>query len=306
MNARPSRIRSLAVGLARLRAAQPRAARPGAVPAQVMALIRSDVERYVHMLDRDGTAGGRRFPAPTLRALVMCHGLSASIVYRLGNAVVCWRPASPPARVARLGARLAHFAAARTVAVLFGIQIAERATIGPGLYIGHFGGVIIGPVTLGRNCNVSHGVTLGFSALVHGAGTPRIGDRVWIGPGAVVVGAITVGDDAVIGANSVVSRSVPPRTAALGNPAELKPGRASFDMLTYPGAESDPDRTRSLEVLRSAALGTTAVLRSGDASRSAELSFSPDERTPLQASPPDIGITVPPRTAADQQPGEAR
>lgn len=223
---------------------------PGTPPAALRALIRSDIERYAHMLDRDRTAvvpGGRHLAAA--RALVMCPGLHASLVYRVGHAVLRWQPRSPAARLARVAARLAHFAGARAVEALAGIRIAERATIGPGLYIGHFGGVIIGPATIGRNCNISHGVTIGFSASVRGPGLPTIGDRVWIGPGAVVVGAITVGDDSVIGANAVVHRPVPARTAAIGNPAQLRPGRASFDKLTYRGAEVDEDRLRSIAAM---------------------------------------------------------
>jgi serine O-acetyltransferase len=216
----------------------------------VLGLVRSDVARYVHMLDRDGVAsipGGRVVAA--LRALAMYPGLHATIVYRLGHAVVGWQPATAAGRGLRLLARIAHFVAARLVEVLHGIRIAERATIGAGLYIGHCGGVIIGPVTLGRHCNISHGATLGYSASVRRPGLPRLGDRVWIGPGAVVVGRITVGDDAVVGANAVVNRSVPARTAAIGNPAELHPGRASFEMLTYRGDDLDEQRLRSLAQL---------------------------------------------------------
>jgi serine O-acetyltransferase len=214
--------------------------------AAVLGLIRSDVARYVHMLDRDAVApvvGGRA--AAALRAFAMYPGLHATVVYRIGHAVVRWRPSTAAGRALRLLARLAHFAVARVVESLHGVRIAERARIGAGLYIGHCGGVIIGPVSLGRNCNVSHGVTLGYSASVRRPGLPEIGDRVWIGPGAVVVGAITVGDDAAIGANAVVNRSVPARASAIGNPAELHPGRGSFDMLTYPGDDRDGQRLRS-------------------------------------------------------------
>lgn len=237
-------------------------AAPGHAPAgaAVLALIRSDVARYVHMLDRDGVAplrGGRTVAA--LRAFAMYPGLHATAVYRIGHAVVRWQPSTAAGRALRLLARLAHFAVARVVESLHGVRIAERARIGPGLYVGHCGGVIIGPVALGRNCNVSHGVTLGYSASVRRPGLPEIGDRVWIGPGAVVVGAITVGEDAAIGANAVVNRSVPARSAAIGNPAVLHPDRGSFDMLTYPGDDRDGPRLRSLARLGERSRPSTAT-----------------------------------------------
>lgn len=224
--------------------------RDAAPVAGALALVRADVARYVHMLDRDGVAPLAGGPLiATLRALAMYPGLHATIVYRIGHAVLVWRPATPAGRALRLLARVAHFVLARLVETRHGVRIAERARIGAGLYIGHAGGVIIGPVTLGASCNVSHGVTLGYSASVRRPGLPQLGDRVWIGPGAVVVGAITVGDDAVVGANAVVNRSVPARTAAIGNPAVLHRGRASFDMLTYPGDDHDEPRLRSLAEL---------------------------------------------------------
>lgn len=71
----------------------------------------------------------------------------------------------------------------------------------------------------------------------------------WIGPGAVVAGGITVGQDAVIGANTVVTRPVPARSAVLGHPAEPRTGRGGFGMVVYRGSEDDPGRTRSLEDL---------------------------------------------------------
>jgi serine O-acetyltransferase len=233
--------------------------------ASMWSLIRSDVDRYRYMMALDGTAEPGRDgdtagtgPVATVRAVVLCKGLQASVVYRLGHALYRWQPRNPPARIARIGGRLLHFGATRLIEMTTGISIAERASIGRGLYIGHFGGVIIGVVNLGENCNISHGVTLGRSGRVGSYGRPTLHDRVWVGPGAVVTGPVTVGHDAVIGANAVVTRDVPAGTAALGVPATLRPGKSSFDMITYRNAATDPARTAARGALtddRSATAG---------------------------------------------------
>lgn len=215
---------------------------------RLLTLVRSDVDRYSYMLERDGTAAlPRETPLTSgLRALAMCPGLRAVLVHRAGHALVTWSPTSKVGRAARLTGRLAHFAANRWVEITTGISIAERATVGRGFYIGHFGGVIVGAATLGDNCTIGHGVTIGRSGRAGEDGRPRLGDRVWIGPGAVVVGGITVGEDAVVGANAVVTKPVPPRNSALGVPAAVRPGPGSFGMVVYRGAEADAERDLSL------------------------------------------------------------
>lgn len=214
-------------------------------------LVRSDIDRYSYMLERDGTAALPRETRVTsgLRALAMCPGLRAVLVHRVGHALVVWTPTNRAGRAARLGGRLGHFAANRWIEVTTGISIAERATIGRGLYIGHFGGVIVGAAELGDHCTLSHGVTIGRSGRAGEDDRPRIGDRAWIGPGAVVTGALTVGQDAVVGANAVVTRPVPPRSSALGVPARISTGPGSFDMVVYRNADTDEQRTRSLRAL---------------------------------------------------------
>lgn len=217
---------------------------------RVWSLIRSDIDRYRFMMAIDETApmaktGGA---VVTLRTVVLCKGLQATIVYRLGHAMLEWQPAGVVGVIAKRFGRLAHFVASKLVEMTTGISIAERAQIGPGFYIGHFGGVIVGVVRIGANCNISHGVTLGRSGRVGEYGRPSIGDRVWIGPGAVITGGTDIGDDAIVGANAVVTRNVPARSAALGVPAQVRPGSASFDMITYRSAETDESRRTSLAI----------------------------------------------------------
>jgi len=218
----------------------------------LLPLIRSDIDRYSFLFEVDGTAGiSRRLKfVADARSLLLCQGLQATIVHRVGHALCEWQPTGPGARIARILGRIAHFAASRLAETITGISIADRASIGPGLYIGHFGGVIIGAATIGENCNLSHGVTIGRSGRIGQFGRPTLGDRVWIGPGAVITGAVTIGEDAVVGANAVVTRSVPARAAALGVPARVLADRPSFEMVAFRDSDSDAGRARSLRALR--------------------------------------------------------
>ncbi len=102
------------------------------------------------------------------------------------------------------------------------IQIPTAATIGKGLYIGHFGRIILHPeVVLGNNVNLSTGITIGTTRRGDKKGTPVIGNEVWIGTNAVIVGSITIGDDVLIAPNAYVNTDIPAHSIVLGNPAVI-------------------------------------------------------------------------------------
>ena len=104
----------------------------------------------------------------------------------------------------------------------YGISISYRTKIGSGFYIGHFGAIVVNPLAvIGKNCNISHGVTLGKANRGAYAGYPVIGDNVYIGPGAKIVGSVHVGDRAAIGANCVVTKDVPEDGVVVGVPGEV-------------------------------------------------------------------------------------
>lgn len=96
--------------------------------------------------------------------------------------------------------------------------------IGPGLFISHGQATILSAARIGSNCWVHQGVTVGWD--YRGDRLPIIGDNVFIGAGAKVLGAITVGDGARIGANAVVVCDVPPGATAVGIPAEIRSAAA--------------------------------------------------------------------------------
>ncbi len=121
----------------------------------------------------------------------------------------------------------------KLIEITTGICIPYTANIGAGLYIGHYGAIILHPaIRMGEKCNISQGVTIGISGRGEKRGVPVIGNRVYIGTNAVVVGNIVVGDDVVIGANSLVNRDVPSHCTVLGVPAVVVSQQGSSDYIS--------------------------------------------------------------------------
>lgn len=106
----------------------------------------------------------------------------------------------------------------------FGIEIAMRCEIGKGLYFPHTMGTVIGALRIGENAVIYHGVTLGAKEVDIGyseTSRPIVGNNVIIGSGAKLLGGITIGDNVVIGANSVVTKSLPNNVVVGGIPATI-------------------------------------------------------------------------------------
>jgi serine O-acetyltransferase len=102
------------------------------------------------------------------------------------------------------------------------IQIPYNTKIGEGFYIGHLGRIIINEESvIGRNVNVATGVVIGKEYRGKREGAPKIGNKVWIGANAVVVGGITIGDDVLIAPLSFVNFDVPSHSIVIGNPAKI-------------------------------------------------------------------------------------
>ena len=104
-----------------------------------------------------------------------------------------------------------------------GIEIHPGAKIGKGIFIDHGMGVVIGETAeIGDNVTIYHGVTLGGTGKDKGKRHPTIGNDVIIGCGAKILGPISIGDGAKIGANSVVLKNVPKGKTSVGIPAVIK------------------------------------------------------------------------------------
>ena len=107
--------------------------------------------------------------------------------------------------------------------VMTGIQISVNSDIAPGFYIGHFSCIIVTAEKIGQNCSIGQGVTIGSKGAGKSNGWPIIKDNVYIGAGAKIIGKITIGNDAIIGANAVVTKDVPDGHRAVGIPAQNLP-----------------------------------------------------------------------------------
>ena len=103
-----------------------------------------------------------------------------------------------------------------------GIEIHPGARIGRCLFIDHGMGIVFGETTvIGDNCTIYHGVTLGGTGKDTGKRHPTLGNNVLIGAGTKVLGPVYIGDNARIGAGSVVLRNLPANCTAVGVPAEV-------------------------------------------------------------------------------------
>ena len=145
---------------------------------------------------------------PSLRALVaglLSQGFQAILVYRIFHWLSCRGLSGQPLR----------FICERYIEITTGISIPAVCKIGKGFRIHHFGGIIFHPtVEIGDNCTLYQGVTIGDRG---GDGRAAIiGNNVLIGAGAKIIGEITIGDNCMIGANVVVTKSMPAGTTALG------------------------------------------------------------------------------------------
>jgi serine O-acetyltransferase len=187
---------------------------------------------------------------PALRTLFLSQGFWASCVYRASRASVT--RGGFFGKIARPFVAIAQ----KLIEIITGISLPPDCEIGDGIYIGHYGSIILeAQARIGHNCSLAQNVTIGTAPSSEGRGAPTIGNRVFIGAHSVIVGRITVGDDAVICAGSVVNKSVPARAVVMGNPARVVSYDGSFDYVLYDGMDVDPARRASLDKVKSLNVG---------------------------------------------------
>ncbi len=165
---------------------------------------------------KDPAAGG-------IFEVILCYpGLHALWIYRVAN--FFWRHSC------HLGARLLSHGGR----FLTGIEIHPGAKIGRRFFIDHGSGVVIGETTeIGDDVLLYQGVVLGGVSLEKEKRHPTIGNRVMIGAGTIVLGPITIGDGAKVGAASLVVKNVPANSIAVGVPARVGVGYSAKDISDF-------------------------------------------------------------------------
>lgn len=160
-------------------------------------------------------------------------GFLAIAVHRLGNARmgVRWK-------LVRAPLSLAYRLAFTMVNWMFGIDLPYTLRLGRRVRIWHHGGMVLGARSVGDDVHIRHNTTFGILNRRELTRKPIIGNRVDIGAGACILGGVTIGDDAVIGPNSVVLKDVPPGAVFMGVPARQTTLRAEAP----PPAEQDASR----------------------------------------------------------------
>ena len=184
------------------------------------------------IIERDPAAGSR------LGVIFLYPSFHVMFFYKIGN--ILWRY-----NLKFLARLIMHFAR-----IFTGIEIHPAAKIGSNFFMDHGLGIVIGETTeIGENVTIYQGVTLGGimpsveSDLQRNQKRhPTVGNNVIIGSGAQILGAINIGDDARIGANSVVSRDVPANVTVAGVPArEFARSAKKETFKPYAVSDSDAD-----------------------------------------------------------------
>jgi len=190
----------------------------------VFEAIREDIRLGVTWHSVPGVRRVLGARAETVAAIALSAELQVLLIYRF------------QAWTRSVGVPLLPNLCRRLTMVLAGVSIGDQVCIGPGLLMNHGHVVIDGTVRIGSNCSLAPFVTLGLNTGgpdVSFEG-PKLGDFVFVGTGAKILGGVSIGDNARIGANAVVLQDVPANCTAVGVPARVLPhefplGRAVTD-----------------------------------------------------------------------------
>jgi serine O-acetyltransferase len=175
-------------------------------------LIQSDYKKH------------QKYGAHFLAIVFLTQGFWAVFQYRIAHYIyvkIKWQPF----RMVLFGVALLW---QKSIEIITGISIPASVIIGHSFYMGHFGGIIINAnVHIGDNCNVSQGVTIGVSGQDDKRGVPILGNNVYLGANAVVAGKISIGNNVLISACSLVTMNLNDNIVAMGVPAVVVSNKGS-------------------------------------------------------------------------------
>ena len=218
-----------------------------------LARVAREVHRDVRAVrDRDPAARG----ATSFEILGLWPGVHALLTHRLAHGLH------------ELGVPVAPRALSTVSRALTGIEIHPAASIGTGFFVDHGAGVVVGETAqIGDQVTLYQGVTLGGTGFATGKRHPTLEDNVTVGSGAKLLGPITIGHGAKIGANSVVIHDVPPNSTVVGNPGHpvrvdgVRPEGPDADWVHLPDPVADAikDLSRRIAALEQQTQGTQSA-----------------------------------------------
>jgi len=173
-------------------------------------LVRSDVAAWGDLWLNKKPEARRYGLRDSLRLLWGFAGLRATLIYRMSHALHRKRVKVLPQMLWRLNI------------FLHGLDIPASVPIGPRLYIPHPVGTVVTAKRIGSGCTLVSGVTIGMR---NEPTFPVLGDNVYVGAGARLLGGIAIGNNVQIGANAVVIKDVPDNSIAIGVPAQIRPAK---------------------------------------------------------------------------------
>jgi serine O-acetyltransferase len=185
-------------------------------------LIASDLARFTQTYELRGQPYSRR--RIFWESVIFKAGFQAVLLYRVSHWLYQRGWIYPPWFLSRL-----------SIAIT-GAEIEFNARIGPGMFVSHPVGIVVGRGTvIGSNVTLFQGVTFGVKSWRPDAITkfPRVGNKCYFFTGAAVLGDVTVGDDCIVGAHAVVTSDLPDGSLALGIPAKIYPDKGKEAILSW-------------------------------------------------------------------------
>jgi len=147
--------------------------------------------------------------------LIFRHDLLAVLIFRFGK----WATYDCKTPVLKFLSKILYFFLRRFSVIIFHIAISPLSEIGPGLNV-HYGPAYL-KAQIGRNCVISQFNVIGHVGGFKGRGVPTLGDNVYVGAGAKILGEIKIGNNVKIGANAVVIEDIPNNAVVVGIPAKV-------------------------------------------------------------------------------------
>ena len=185
-------------------------------------LIASDLARFTQTYELRGQPYSRR--RIFWESVIFKAGFQAVLLYRVSHWLYQRGWIYPPWFLSRL-----------SIAIT-GAEIEFNARIGPGMFVSHPVGIVVGRGTvIGSNVTLFQGVTFGVKSWHPDAITkfPRVGNKCYFFTGAAVLGDVTIGDNCIVGAHAVVTSDLPDGSLALGIPAKVYPGKGREAILSW-------------------------------------------------------------------------